>query len=225
MKNETIHYKVLNAIQQKGKGSLIFPGDYIELGNNNTIRQVFSRFAKDQTLERLAPGIYLYPEMDKEFGIAYPSTENIAEAIAKRDKARIIPTGIQALYKLGLSTQVPMNIVYLTDGAPRKIKLGKNAITFKLTAPRKFEFKGKLSTLVIQAMKELGKEGVTQQVKQRLEEVLKNEDWETLSQDAKNAPVWISKFLFNILTRKNHDRMVTNISRKKEERTRHSKQE
>jgi hypothetical protein len=63
-----------------------------------------------------------------------PTTEQIAEAIAKRDKARIIPTGAYALHMLGLSTQIPMNVVYLTDSSARKVKVGKQTIVFKKTS-------------------------------------------------------------------------------------------
>ena len=97
----------------------------------------------------------------KKMGII-PSTEAIAEAIRKRDKARIVPTGSMALSALGLSTQVPMNVVFLTDGAARKIDLGKRKILFKKSAPKNLSAIGKISGLVIQALKEIGKGNVAE---------------------------------------------------------------
>ena len=105
----------------------------------------------------MAHGIYLYPRTDKILGTLFPSTEDIAKAIAKRDKARIISTGTYALQQLGISTQIPMNIVYLTDGAPRKIQIGKRTITFKKTTPKNLTIKDRIMNNIVQGLKELGK--------------------------------------------------------------------
>ncbi|MDR0574386.1 MAG: DUF6088 family protein [Tannerella sp.] len=74
------------------------------MGAGVAIRHSLSRLCKDDFIIRLSNGIYLYPKMSKRIGIVYPSIENIAKAIAKREKARLIPTGVYALNKLGLST-------------------------------------------------------------------------------------------------------------------------
>ena len=89
---------------------------------------------------RLAHGIYLFPKIDEKLGLCmlYPSVEEIAKAIAERDKARIVPTGVYALNALGLPTQIPVNAVFLTDGAPRKIKIYNQRILFKHVVPIKF---------------------------------------------------------------------------------------
>ena len=146
-------------------------------------------------LIRLAHGIYLYPKIDKELGILYPSTEEIAKAIARRDKARIIPTGVYALNRLGLSTQVPMKIVYLTDGAARSIKIGKRTISFKKTSPKNLMTKGEISMLAIQALKELGQNNIDDEIFKQLIIVLKKETEENILHDAKLAPAWINKIL------------------------------
>src|SRR5450432_4836644 len=135
---------LLDILVRKGKGSLVFASDFQDLGNNEAIRQGLSRLTREQLLIRLGRGVYLFPDHDPELGILYPSTEEIAEEIAKQEKARIIPTGSQALYKLGLSTQIPMKLVYLTDGVRRSVKLGKNSITFRTTIPKKLAAKGRI---------------------------------------------------------------------------------
>ena len=121
---------------QEEKGTIIFPENFADLGSEDAVRQALHRLSKNDILIRLAHGIYLYPKIDDILGVLYPSLEEVAEAIAHRDKARIIPTGVQALNKLGLSTQIPMKAVYLTDGAPRDIKVGKSSIKFKRTTPK-----------------------------------------------------------------------------------------
>ena len=119
----SIEENILTAIKAKGRGSIFFPSDFTSYGEVKAIGKSLERLTAKGDIIRLARGIYLYPEIDTVLGlgILMPSIEQIAEMIARRDKARIVPTGIYALNKLGISTQVPMNIVYLTDGAPRKV--------------------------------------------------------------------------------------------------------
>ncbi|MCK7538337.1 MAG: type IV toxin-antitoxin system AbiEi family antitoxin domain-containing protein [Marinilabiliales bacterium] len=123
-----------------------------DFGNAKTIGKALERLVKSGELHRVANGIYVRPEKDKVLGIVFPGIEEVAEAIRKRDKARIVPTGSYALYKLGLTTQVPMNVVYYTDSTARKIKIGKQTITFKRASARNLSAIGEISRLAIQAL-------------------------------------------------------------------------
>jgi hypothetical protein len=191
-----IEAKVAEILQGTPKGSVLFVDDFLDLGSPDSIKKALYRLTNEKgLLIRLAHGIYLYPKTDKELGTLYPSTEEIAKGIARRDKARIIPTGIYALNRLGLSTQVPMKIVYLTDGATRSIKIGKRTISFKKTSPKNLMTKGEISTLAIQALKEIGQEDVNGEILQQLKVVLKKETEENILHDAKLAPAWINKIL------------------------------
>lgn len=157
------------------------------------------RLKEKEILVRLAHGIYLYPKVDKELGVLFPSTEEIAKAIARRDKARIVPTGVQALNKLGLSTQVPMKVVYLTDGAARTVKVGKRTITFKKTSPKNLSLKGEISGLAIQALKTIGQNKVDEKTIEKIQAILKNEKKENIINDAKLSPAWINKILIQAI--------------------------
>lgn len=191
-----IEAKVAERLQEMPKGTVLFVDDFLDLGSPDSIKKALYRLTNEKSLlVRLAHGIYLYPKTDKELGILYPSTEEIAKAIARRDKARIIPTGVYALNRLGLSTQVPMKIVYLTDGATRSIKIGKRTITFKRTSPKNLMTKGEISTLVIQALKEIGQNNVDDDILKQLKVVLKKETQENILHDAKLAPAWINKII------------------------------
>ncbi|MEI9945847.1 MAG: DUF6088 family protein [Chitinophagaceae bacterium] len=191
MRNST-HSFIASKISQSKKGTLIFPSDFRSLGTEPGIKTALARLEKEGMLKRLARGIYLVPDHDPLLGIKYPSLEEIAEAIAKRDHARIRPAGTYALHKLGLSTQVPMNLVYLTDGAPRKVKIGKGSIKFKATTAKKLSLKGKISSLVIQALEELGQKNVTSNIWEQIRPILKREDPVILAKDMKLAPAWIN---------------------------------
>jgi|SRR5690554_4960377 len=191
-----IEAKIAGILQETPKGSILFVDDFLDFGSPDSIKKALYRLTNEKKiLIRLAHGVYLYPKTDKELGTLYPSTEEIAKAIARRDKARIIPTGVYALNRLGLSTQVPMKIVYLTDGATRSIKIGNRTISFKRTSPRNLMTKGVISTLAIQALKEIGQKNVDEQILKQLEVVLKKETQENILHDAKLAPAWINKIL------------------------------
>lgn len=183
------------SINEKEKGSLVFPQDFKGLGTPLAVNMAFSRLCKEGIIIRLAHGIYMIPKKDDLLGTLYPGMEDIAKAIAERDRVRIRPAGSFALHKLGLTTQVPMNLVYLTDGTPRKIKIGKGSIRFIKTTPKKLLLKGTISALVIQALEELGQKEVTPYMQQQLKEILKNETAENIAHDFKLTTAWICKLL------------------------------
>ncbi len=122
---QTTDDKILTKIKKAKRGSLFFIDDFITFGNSKTVAKALERLEKNGEISRVARGIYAILEQDSIIGELQPSTEKIAEAIRKRDKARIIPTGSLALNALGLSTQVPTNLVYLTDGSARTVSCPK----------------------------------------------------------------------------------------------------
>ena len=195
MERPIVENKIFESLKSRQKGIVIFVSDFLDYGNSESVKKALLRLNEKGTIVRLAHGIYLYPKVDKELGILFPSTEDIALAIARRDKVRIIPTGVQALNKLGLSTQVPMKLVYLTDGGTRNIKVGKRTISFKNTSPKNLFMKGEISSMVIQALKTIGNSKLDDSTLLKIQNILKKEKKDNIINDAKLAPVWISKIL------------------------------
>ena len=191
----SIEELILRKIRKAKRGSLFFPEHFSDFGSAKTVGKALVRLMESGQLHRVATGIYVRPEKDRVLGIVLPGIEEIAEAIRKRDKARIVPTGSYALYKLGLTTQVPMNVVYYTDSTARKIKVGKQTITFKRASARNLSAIGDTSKLVIQALKTIGKDKVTEEELRRIRELLKQEKPFHLQHDLKIAPDWIRKLL------------------------------
>lgn len=196
------HERIKQRILKKGRGRIIFVSDFLDLASDSSIKKTLSRLAIDEYIVRLGIGVYLFPKNDKELGILYPSIEEIAAAIAKRDGAKIIPTGTSALQKLGLSTQVPMKAVYLTDGAPRTVIIGKRTIKFKRTTPKRLAIKSELVQLVVQALAEIGEKNLTPEHIKKLHQALKRESAERIKNDAMLAPAWIARFLFEYLKKR-----------------------
>lgn len=191
----SIENKILKRIKALPKGALILPADFNDLGSSEAVRLSLFRLEKEEVIVRVAQGIYVRPKMSEFIGPILPTAEEIAEAIAKRDKIRTVPAGSYALNALGLSTQIPMNIVLLTDGSPRTIKIGKRTIKFKKTTPKNLLAKGKISRLAIQALKELGNGKVSEQEERKIIEQLKKEEQKHLLHDITLAPVWIQKIM------------------------------
>ena len=188
---QSVDDKVIAKIKKAKRGSLFFTEDFLSFGSAKAVAKALERMVEKEEVFRVARGIYARLEKDPILGLIKPSTEAIAQAIAKRDKARIVPTGILALNALGLSTQVPMNVVYLTDGAARKIDLGKRKILFKKSAPKNLSAIGKISSLVIQALKEIGKDKCTENEIQIILKQLTKEEPYRLEHDIRLAPEWI----------------------------------
>lgn len=195
----TLVNQIDKKIRDNKRGKIFFPSDFSKIGNPDAIRQSLNRLVKRGVIVRLSQGIYLFPKIDKELGRLYPSIDEIAKAIAKRDRARIIPTGLYALNVLGLSTQVPMKVVYLSDGAQRTITIGKQTVKFKKASPKNLATKGKISGLVIQALKEIGNGNLTENQKTVILKHLNKEVPDNIRYDAKLAPAWISRILMSSL--------------------------
>ena len=192
--------KIEIIISSKRRGRILFSKEFAHYGTSAAIRQALSRLCRKGIIVRLSAGIYLYPKIDKYIGILYPSIEDIAKAIAEQEKARIIPTGVYALNVLGLSTQIPMKVVFLTDGTPRVINIeGKASIFFKKTIPKYLSFKGKITSLIIFALKEIGKENVTDVQLQRIKEALIHETHKNIMHDVVLAPEWISEIILKLI--------------------------
>ncbi len=194
MATKSIETQILDSIRKCGRGKMVFASDFMRFGEKKSINKALERMSDDEKIIRISRGIYYYPKIDKTLGlgILYPTLEEIAEGIAKRDKARIVPTGLYALNRLGFSTQIPMVIQYFTDGARRKLLLDNGAtIEFKHTAPKNLAFNSHLAMLLTFAFKSLGKDNITVEILDKAKEIISKDDKHTIKNDYKLMPAWI----------------------------------
>ena len=197
---ETSKNKIQTKISKSSFGEMFFLDDFSKYGSSDNIRKVLSRLENEGLVERLTHGIYLKPKKDSLLGTIYPTIDEIAKQIAKRDKARIAPTGVLALYLLGLTTQIPLKAVYLTDGSQREIKIGNRTIQFKKTVPKSFAIKDELLHLIVQAFKEIGQKEITDDFLNQIKPSILNLDEQVIQKQLKYAPVWIQKIINNLYT-------------------------
>lgn len=193
--SKSIEIQVLDKIKRNPRGMLFFVNSFVKIGNAKAVNKALERLVKSGEIERVAQGIYVRPVIDDYIGKVLPGIEEIAVAIAKRDRATIVPTGSYAMYKLGLTTQVPLNIVFYTDTSARKIKIGKQTITFKKASSKNLSFVGEISMLAIQALRTIGKDKATDEEIKQIKKILKNENPKHLQHDLQLAPVWIRKLI------------------------------
>ena len=99
------------------------------------VTKLLAQFCKEGLITRISKGVYVKVKKTR-FGILYPSADELVIQIAKRDKAKVIPTGATAENQLGFSTQVPLNTNYLTTCSTRKLLIGNRTITLKHGAPK-----------------------------------------------------------------------------------------
>jgi hypothetical protein len=188
---ESIDSRILSRVRRRGPGAVFVPSDFLDLGSREAVDLALHRFVKKGTFRRLARGVYDYPQKHPVLGLLSPSAETIARAVAGRDQARLQPAGAYAANALGLTEQVPAKAIFLTDGPSRTVKIGSMTIQLRRTTPRNMAAAGRLSGLLLQALRELGKEHVTAARIKHLKRTLPAAKRRQLLKDIKLAPAWM----------------------------------
>jgi len=193
--NESISSQIENKIKRSKPGQIILPSDFKDLGTSTAIRKTLSRLVDQKVLVRMGQGVYVIPIHDKLFGEVLPSMEEIAASLAEKEHVKIMPTGQYALNKIGLSNQVPMKLVFLTNGTKKNITIGKSSIVFQPTTTKKLAMVGSISSLLFLGLEELDLNRLTESELEKIIDLLKKEDQNNLKHDLKLAPARISDFV------------------------------
>ncbi len=188
---QSIDSRIVTRIQRRGRGSVLVPGDFLDIGSREAVDLALHRLARKGMIRRLTRGVYDFPKEHPVLGLLSPSPDTVARALAGRDRTRLQPAGAYAANALGLSEQVPAKAVFLTDGASRTVKIGQMTIQLRRTTPRNMAAAGRLSGLIIQALRELGKEHVTTARVEQLKRTLPADKRRELLKDLTLAPTWM----------------------------------
>ena len=182
---------MLGRIKSRGESWVFSPTDFLDLGSRGAVDKALSRMAATGRIRRVARGLYDVPRHHPIVGVTAPSVDKVARALAGKAGMRLQPTGAYAANLLGLSDQVPAKVVFLTDGRSKRVRLGKLDIVLKQTSPRNMATAGRISGLVIQALRYLGKMHVNGDTVKRLDRRLSPHDRKQLAKDLAYAPAWI----------------------------------
>ncbi len=188
---QTMENMITSRIYGKHRGWVFTPIHFLDLGSRAAIDQTLGRLSKAGAIRRLARGLYDYPVKHSNLGDLPPNYDRIAQALAGRDNLKIQPSGAYAANLLGLTEQVPAKIVFLTDGPNRKVQIDKRTIILKRTTPKNMATAGHISGMVIQALRHLSKNNVTDKMIQILNRKLAKSDKRQLISDLRYAPTWI----------------------------------
>ncbi len=185
---------IISKVNRSRKGTIFLPDSFLPI-DTHYASNVLSELCNAGKLVRVAAGIYVKPKIS-QFGPVMPTIGEIAQIIANRDDAQLLPTGTTAENYLGFSTQVPMNAVYLTSGTPRKIKIDRRTLTLKHSVPSTFAYKGKIMPILVLALKSIRQYNIDNDTLDVVYGVLKgNPEEETWQEDIARAPRWIRKII------------------------------
>lgn len=194
---QSTEQKILKSIMAMGRGAVVTPADFRGIAARGTVDTTLSRLVASCRLRRVARGLYDLPRRHVSLGQLWPSVDAIVAAIV-REGVRVQPSGAYAANQLGLSAQVPMRVVFLTDGRNREVQIDRLQIVFKHTTPRNMATAGRTSGLVIQALRWLGRANVDDEVVQTLQRTLDAATRKQLGADLRHAPAWIAEVLQRI---------------------------
>ena len=185
-------------IMSENQGKIFSINDFYELGTKNTIKSVLYRLNKEGKIVRLLDGLYTKLKYSKILkGYSYPNTNAVAKKIADKFSWTIVPAKDIALNYVGVSTQVPNEYIYNSDGDYREYLYRNKKIIFKHTTNRNITSYSRELSILTQAIKALGKDKISERDIKRLAFYAKRIK-EDLKKDTLKLPFWIQEVLEKI---------------------------
>ncbi len=199
---QSIHKQTLARIRGNGRGRAFSSKDFLDLGDRNSVDKALSRLCAQGIIRRVATGIYDFPRKDEELGGKLsPDIHQVAQAIARKNGVRIQPSGALAANLLGLSMQVPAQVVYLTNGKSRTVDIANRTLIFKRVEPREMRPGSDIGILVTQALRHMGQNQIDKNVVDYLHRQLSDSDRKKLLKDARYMEDWIWKVVRRITSK------------------------
>jgi len=178
-------------IVRKGRGYVFTPSDFISVGARTAVDQALSRLAKSGFIRRLTQGIYDYPKISPRLGALSPKPDDVAKAVARKGGQVLSVSPAKAANMLGLTTQVPAKLIYLTNGPTRSKTFGGQTIYLRNAAIKNLVGAGTPTGLVFQALRYIGKDGINSVVLQKIAAHLSDDGLKSLVKDSQKAPDWM----------------------------------
>ena len=196
MKRPDYLNQIRGNIEKAENGSVFVSTDFTDITDKKTVNMGLIRLADEGLIKKILFGVYYKPEYSELLGeTVAPSPNKVAHALARNFGWTIVPCGDTALNLLGLSTQVPSQWVYVSDGAYKEYSFDNTVIKFKRTTNKEISKLSYKTALTIQALKALGKDNVSEQIICRLKKALCEEDKEKMMTEAKSATSWVYEYI------------------------------
>ena len=195
--NASVSDRLMKRVRASGRGSVFTPSDFLTVAARSSVDQALSRLVKGGQLRRLARGLYDFPKLHPNLGALSPAPDDVAHALARETGSQVQIAGARAANALGLSTQVPAQSTYLTDGPSRRVVLGKRIVDLRHASPKHLIAPGSPAGTVVQALRHVGPVRAAD-VAQVAAHRLSANDKKTLASTALQAPAWMRPTLVSI---------------------------
>ena len=173
--------------------------DFVDIASYKTINKCLERMEDGKEIVRIINGVYRLNKFSEVLHLpVIPSMDNIASTIARKHGWKICPEGNVALNMIGLSTQVPSQYVYLSSGPYKNYKIFNSLLVFKRTTNRELLDYSYITLLIIQSIKALGKNHISDRDINFLNTFLSNDDKKTLLKETKYIQTWIRNIIVKI---------------------------
>jgi hypothetical protein len=192
--------KIMAQVKGRGRGWVFTASDFLALGTWPAVRKALSRLTRRGVIRRLGVSLYHYPRINEKLGGELPpAADVVATAVARKTDSRIVASGALAANVLGLSTQVPAKMLYLTNGPSRTITAGPHTLIFRHVSPRRMAAKGRISAIVFEALRYVKAQNVTEDVIEKLRRNLSADAITELNRDLPHAAGWMRPYIQQIV--------------------------
>ncbi len=196
---QTIAKTVVSRIYGRGRGWAFSHADFSDLASASTINSVLRRLVGEGTIRRVFSGMYDYPRFSKLLNQTLgPDVYQVAQALSRKFRWQIQPDGASALNLMGVSTQVPAQYVFHSDGPSRTYAVGKTKLRFKKVATREIKFVHGESAVIVQGLKSLGPEHINNSVVEKIRVWLPKEKRSKVLRDTRAVTDWVHSAIHRI---------------------------
>lgn len=196
--------KIMHRVRSNGKGRWVCtPKDFLDLGSRAAVDQALSRLVRAGQLRRVGRGLYDLPRVSPTLNRPVPADlDSAVAAVARRDNIRVMPDGLVAANRLGLTNAVPAKAEYVTDGASRTVNVDGWTIRLRHARPTIMNWVGRPAASVVQALRWLGPRAVDDPqtvaiLRKRLSDAVKRD----LLKGVRALPDWVIPVVHKIADR------------------------
>jgi hypothetical protein len=183
--------QILTHATVSGEGEPVTAKGLLHLGNRAAVDQALTRLARRGQLMRIARGLYVLP-VSTRFGTRAPSAAKVVQALGRAFGEVVVQHGAAIANGLGLTTQVPLRLIYLTSGTSRNLSLGKQKVELRHALPWQLVEPGTYAGDVLRALGWMGRARAASAVTQ-LARTLGPSEMTQLAALRTVAPGWLAQ--------------------------------
>jgi len=172
------------------------------LAATDNIRQILKRLVKTGQIKRVARGVYIKSKHIASLGEISPSITEVAQTVANLTGETIGIHGAESARQLQLTTQVPMQLVFYTNGNTRTLKIANRTVKLKHVNPSRLIAAGTVPGLILSALAYLGKENVTLETLHTIKQRISSEEFQATLKFMEHMPAWMADMFYRYQYRK-----------------------